>query len=151
MFYDSFCDSYVYCKVDPWGGFPSFWSSRSALAERNELRQVGDDAIMGRPSGMRGGGGKGYGEGLRSLQGVVLCFCRLVCKIPHASACLRQGRRIATRILPGRTPISAFLGPPEYQNLLIVCLTCLADVLFVCLPCLSRSSVETMCPIRVQI
>ena len=70
VFYSSFCDSHVYCKVDPGGGRNSFFCSRSALAERNELRQSRSGGIMGRPSGMRGGGGRGYGEGLRSLQGV---------------------------------------------------------------------------------
>ena len=78
VFYSSFCDSHVYCKLDPWGGVPSFWSSRSALAERNELRQTGNSAIMSRPGGMRGGGGRGYGEGLRSLQGV--CCVSVDCR-----------------------------------------------------------------------
>ena len=37
------------------------------------------------------------------------------------------------------------------NKVLIVCFTCLPDGLFVCLACLSGSSVEAVCPLRVPI
>ena len=52
----------------------SFVCSRSASAERNENRKSQVVGIIGRPSGMCGGGGRGYGEGQRSAKSEICNF-----------------------------------------------------------------------------
>ena len=51
------------------GGTIIFALSRPWPSEM-KITKISLMVILGRPSGMRGGGGRGYGEGLRSLQGV---------------------------------------------------------------------------------
>ena len=91
-----------------------FFCSRSLLAERNENRKNQPPGHFGRPSGMRGGGGRGYGEGQRSAKSEM---CNFV--IVYLSSCdsdlarqLLSTTRAADRYVhtagPGWTPPSNF-------------------------------------------
>ena len=58
----------------------SFWAPARPWPSEMKITKIRWTVVLGRPGGMRGGGGRGYGEGLRSLQGVcrscVLDFTR---------------------------------------------------------------------------
>ena len=56
-----------------------FFALARSWPSEMKITKIRWTVILGRPSGMRGGGGRGYGEGMRSLQGVccVSVDCRL--------------------------------------------------------------------------